>query len=127
MSVGSILFTKICDQYSSAIFQYSPTGLNFPVTSTFLLVLSIIVSGKHYFGQPIQCWMPPQFHQNRESFINHHCLIDNTYHNDENPFHRTPTNQIRWKNSHIFSSILCTLCKFFSGIINGSHYFYFYN
>uniref|UniRef100_A0A914S960 Innexin n=1 Tax=Parascaris equorum TaxID=6256 RepID=A0A914S960_PAREQ len=35
--------------------------INYMYTNILLLSFSILLTGKHYIGKPLQCWVPAQF------------------------------------------------------------------
>lgn len=53
--------------------------LNYYYTSCALCFLAILVGGKQYFGQPIQCWIPSQFNYAWQQYTETYCYSHNTY------------------------------------------------
>lgn len=53
--------------------------LNYLYTIFLLLSFSILLSAKQYVGEPLQCWVPHQFKEGWEKYVERHCFIENTY------------------------------------------------
>ena len=44
-----------------------------------LVVFGIAISSGQFFGDPIHCWYPAEFHDSYEEYTNNYCWIKNTY------------------------------------------------
>uniref|UniRef100_A0A0N5ACX8 Innexin n=1 Tax=Syphacia muris TaxID=451379 RepID=A0A0N5ACX8_9BILA len=53
--------------------------MNYVYTPTILLIFSILLTAKQYVGEPLQCWVPHQFKDGWEKYVERHCFIENTY------------------------------------------------
>uniref|UniRef100_A0AC34QWP8 Innexin n=1 Tax=Panagrolaimus sp. JU765 TaxID=591449 RepID=A0AC34QWP8_9BILA len=52
---------------------------NYALTTKFLSLLIVIIGMKQYIGEPLQCWMAPEFKGNWEKYIESYCFVENTY------------------------------------------------
>uniref|UniRef100_A0A0R3RUM3 Innexin n=1 Tax=Elaeophora elaphi TaxID=1147741 RepID=A0A0R3RUM3_9BILA len=52
---------------------------NYLVTNIVLLICAITVAAKQYVGEPLQCWVPAEFQDSWEQYIENFCFIENTY------------------------------------------------
>ncbi|VDD94954.1 unnamed protein product [Enterobius vermicularis] len=53
--------------------------INYVYTSSLLLIFSLLLTAKQYVGEPLQCWVPHQFKEGWEKYVEKHCFIENTY------------------------------------------------
>lgn len=53
--------------------------LNHKYTVILLVIFTVIVSTNQYVGNPIECWCPTDFTDNRVSYTNFVCWVSNTY------------------------------------------------
>ena len=53
--------------------------LNHYYTVIMLVIFTVIVSTNQYVGDPIQCWCPADFTENRVDYTNFVCWVSNTY------------------------------------------------
>lgn len=53
--------------------------LNHYYTVILLIVFTVIVSTNQYVGDPIECWCPADFTENRVDYTNFVCWVSNTY------------------------------------------------
>ena len=53
--------------------------LNHHNTAMFLLISCILISSKQYVGDPIHCWVPKQFSDVWQKYVDSYCWIKNTY------------------------------------------------
>lgn len=53
--------------------------LNRHYTAAVLVLMSVLVSGRQYFGTAIHCWCPEVCAQNHETYANMYCWVDDTY------------------------------------------------
>ncbi|CAG9529883.1 unnamed protein product [Cercopithifilaria johnstoni] len=52
---------------------------NYLVTNIMLLICAITVAAKQYVGEPLQCWVPAEFQDGWEQYIENFCFVENTY------------------------------------------------
>ncbi|VDK73783.1 unnamed protein product [Litomosoides sigmodontis] len=52
---------------------------NYLVTNIMLLICVITVAAKQYVGEPLQCWIPAEFQNGWEQYIENFCFVENTY------------------------------------------------
>lgn len=50
--------------------------LNYAYTTTFLSLLIVIIGTKQYIGEPLQCWMQPEYKGSWEKYIENYCKFD---------------------------------------------------
>lgn len=53
--------------------------INYIYSNILLLAFALLLTAKSYIGKPLQCWVPAQFKGGWETYIENHCLIENTY------------------------------------------------
>jgi hypothetical protein len=53
--------------------------LNYAYTSAFFVLLILVIGTKQYVGEPLQCWMSPEFKGSWEKYIENYCFVENTY------------------------------------------------
>ncbi|CAG2196167.1 innexin unc-9-like isoform X2 [Mytilus galloprovincialis] len=53
--------------------------LNHKYTVMLLVIFTVIVSTSQYVGDPIECWCPTDFTENRVDYTNFVCWVSNTY------------------------------------------------
>uniref|UniRef100_A0A914WI68 Innexin n=1 Tax=Plectus sambesii TaxID=2011161 RepID=A0A914WI68_9BILA len=54
--------------------------LNYRVTGYILLAAALTLSAKTYImGDSVQCWVPAQFKDGWEEYVENYCLVENTY------------------------------------------------
>ncbi|VBB32651.1 unnamed protein product [Acanthocheilonema viteae] len=52
---------------------------NYLITNIMLLICAITVAAKQYVGEPLQCWVPAEFQNGWEQYIENFCFVENTY------------------------------------------------
>ncbi|MCP9260144.1 Innexin [Dirofilaria immitis] len=52
---------------------------NYLLTNIMLIICAITVAAKQYVGEPLQCWVPAEFQNSWEQYIENFCFIESTY------------------------------------------------
>ncbi|VDM09984.1 unnamed protein product [Wuchereria bancrofti] len=52
---------------------------NYLLTNIMILICAVTVAAKQYVGEPLQCWVPAEFQDSWEQYIENFCFIENTY------------------------------------------------
>uniref|UniRef100_A0A0N5CI52 Innexin n=1 Tax=Strongyloides papillosus TaxID=174720 RepID=A0A0N5CI52_STREA len=53
--------------------------LSYFYTSSFLIMMAVLVSFKQFGGRPLECWVPAQFTASWEAYTEMYCWAQNTY------------------------------------------------
>uniref|UniRef100_A0AC34QXH6 Innexin n=1 Tax=Panagrolaimus sp. JU765 TaxID=591449 RepID=A0AC34QXH6_9BILA len=53
--------------------------LSYFYTSSFLIMMAVLVSFKQFGGRPLECWVPAQFTASWEAYAEMYCWAQNTY------------------------------------------------
>ncbi|VDK53738.1 unnamed protein product [Anisakis simplex] len=53
--------------------------LSYFYTSSFLIMMAVLVSFKQFGGRPLECWVPAQFTSSWEAYTEMYCWAQNTY------------------------------------------------
>ena len=53
--------------------------LNSIWTPIIIVIFAVVVSGKAWVGEPMQCWVPAEFSGQWESYAENYCWVKNTY------------------------------------------------
>ncbi len=53
--------------------------LSYFYTSSFLIMMAVLVSFKQFGGRPLECWVPAQFTSSWEAYTEMFCWSENTY------------------------------------------------
>ncbi|KAI6220911.1 Innexin [Aphelenchoides fujianensis] len=55
---------------------------NYVYTSLMFGFFALTIAAKQYVGEPLQCWIPPEFKGNWEKYSENYCFVENTYYLD---------------------------------------------
>lgn len=66
-------------QHRFSTFGDSVDRLNHQYTVLLLLLLALAVCAKQYVGEPIQCWLPQEYRDTWEQYVETFCFVESTY------------------------------------------------
>jgi innexin len=53
--------------------------LNHRYTFAMIMIFLVLIAGKQYVGQPIECWVPKEFSNDWQAYTENYCWIKSTY------------------------------------------------
>uniref|UniRef100_A0A915D0N0 Innexin n=1 Tax=Ditylenchus dipsaci TaxID=166011 RepID=A0A915D0N0_9BILA len=83
-TVGILLTTTRQLSYALSFLHYRKDDdfvdrLSYFYTSSFLIMMAVLVSFKQFGGRPLECWVPAQFTSSWEAYTEMFCWSENTY------------------------------------------------